>query len=324
MIQAPYELNGHQVVVDVSVGIALAPNDGTDVDQLLKSADMALYGAKSEGRGAYRYFEPEMDARMKTRRSLEVDLRKALVNGEFELYYQPLVSLQNNEISGCEALLRWHHPERGLITPAEFIPVAEETGLINRIGEWVLRQACTDAVAWPDHIKVAVNISPAQFRNQTLAQIVVSTLAASGLPPHKLELEITESVLMQNNEATLRTLHQLRELGVRIAMDDFGTGYSSLSYLRSFPFNKIKIDRSFISDLSNSAGSLKIVQAVASLAGALNMITTAEGVETDGQREIVCAAGCTEMQGYLFSRPRPLEEILQLVMPRAESVVSAA
>ncbi len=324
MIQAPYELNGNQVVIDVSVGIALAPNDGTDVDQLLKSADMALYGAKADGRGTYRYFEPEMDARMKTRRALEVDLRRALANGEFELYYQPLVSLQSNEVSGCEALLRWHHPERGLISPAEFIPVAEDTGLIIPIGEWVLRQACTHAAAWPDDIKVAVNISPVQFRNQTLAQIVVSTLAASGLPPHRLELEITESVLMQNNEATLRTLHQLRELGVRIAMDDFGTGYSSPSYLRSFPFSKIKIDRSFISDLSNSADSLKIVQAVAGLAGALNMITTAEGVETDRQREIVCAAGCTEMQGYLYSRPRPLEEILRLVMPRAESAESAA
>ncbi len=324
IIQTPCELNGHQVVIDVSIGIALAPNDGTDVDQLLKSADMALYGAKSEGRGTYRYFEPEMDARMKTRRTMEVDLRKALVNGEFELYYQPLVSVQNNEVRGCEALLRWHHPERGMIPPAEFIPIAEETGLMVPIGEWVLRQACTDAATWPDDIKVAVNVSPVQFKNQTLAPIVISALAASGLSPHKLELEITESVLMQNNEATLRTLHQLRELGVRIAMDDFGTGYSSLSYLRSFPFDKIKIDRFFIEDLSNSADSVQIVQAVASLATGLNMITTAEGVETERQLEVIRAAGCTEMQGYLFSPARPVEEILRLIMSRTERVLSAA
>jgi EAL domain-containing protein (putative c-di-GMP-specific phosphodiesterase class I) len=285
---------------------------------------MALYGAKSEGRGTYRYFEPEMDARMKARRALEVDLRKALGNGEFELYYQPVVSLQDNEVSGCEALLRWHHHARGMISPAEFIPVAEETGLIIPIGEWVLRQACSDAATWPDDIKVAVNVSPMQLRNETWAQIVAGALAASGLQPHRLELEITESVFMQSNEATLRTLHQLRELGVRIAMDDFGTGYSSLSYLRSFPFSKIKIDRTFIDDLSNSADSLKIVQAIASLASGLNMITTAEGVETRWQLEIIRAAGCTEVQGYFFSPPRPAGEIVQLISPRAERVVSAA
>jgi diguanylate cyclase (GGDEF)-like protein/PAS domain S-box-containing protein len=324
MVRASFELNGHQIVVDISVGIALAPNDGTDADQLLKSSDMALYGAKSEGRGTYRYFEPTMDARMKARRALEVDLRKALLNSEFELYYQPIVNLRNNEVSGCEALLRWRHPARGIVPPAEFIPVAEETGLMIPIGEWVLRQACTDAASWPDDIKVAVNVSPVQLRNETRGQIVVTTLAASGLPPHRLELEITESLLMQNNEATFRTLHQLRELGVRIAMDDFGTGYSSLSYLRSFPFNKIKIDRSFIDDLSNSVGSLEIVQAVARLASVLNMVTTAEGVETERQLEIVRAAGCTEMQGYLFSRPRPAAEILRLISPRAAGVASAA
>jgi diguanylate cyclase (GGDEF)-like protein/PAS domain S-box-containing protein len=324
MIRAPFELNGHHIVVDISIGIAVAPNDGTDPDQLLKSADMALYGAKSEGRGTYRYFESDMDARMKARRTLEVDLRRALANAEFEVYYQPVVSLQSNKVSGCESLLRWHHPACGIISPAEFIPVAEDTGLIIPIGEWVLRQACTDAATWPDDINVAVNVSPVQLRNETWTKMVVSTLAASGLPPHRLELEITESVLMLNNEATLRTLHQLRELGVRIALDDFGTRYSSLSYLRSFPFNRIKIDRSFIDDLSNSIDSLKIVQAVAGLASGLNMITTAEGIETEQQLEIIRAVGCTEMQGHLFSPPRPVKEILELISPRTESVVSTA
>jgi len=324
MVRTPFELNGHQIVVDISIGIALAPNDGTDADQLLKSADMALYGAKSEGRGTYRYFELEMDARMKARRALEVDLRRALGNGEFELYYQPVVNLQNNQVSGCEALLRWHHPARGLISPAEFIPVAEETGLIVPIGEWALRQACSDAASWPDDIKVAVNVSPVQLRNEAWARIVADALCASGLRPHRLELEITESVFMQNTEATLRTLHQLRQLGVRIAMDDFGTGYSSLSYLRSFPFNKIKIDRTFIDDPANSADSLKIVQAIVRLASGLNMTTTAEGVETRWQLEIIRAAGCTEMQGYLFSPPKPIGQILQLILPRAERLISAA
>jgi EAL domain-containing protein (putative c-di-GMP-specific phosphodiesterase class I) len=255
---------------------------------------------------------------MKRRRALEVDLRKALVHGEFELYYHPIVSVQNNQVSCCEALLRWHHSERGVILPAEFIPVAEETGLMIPIGEWVLRQACTDAAAWPNDIRVAVNVSALQLRSETWPQIVVGALAASGLSARRLELEITESVLMQNNEATLRSLHRFRELGVRIAMDDFGTGYSSLSYLRSFPFDKIKIDRSFIDDLLNSADTLRIVQAIASLARGLNMITTAEGVETERQFEIIRAAGCTEMQGYLFSPPRPVAEMLRLISPRAE------
>jgi diguanylate cyclase (GGDEF)-like protein/PAS domain S-box-containing protein len=317
MIRAPFELNNHHIVVDISVGIALAPNDSIDADQLLRSADMALYGAKSEGRGTYRFFEPDMDARMKKRRALEVDLRNALVNGEFELYYHPIVSVENNAVSCCEALLRWHHLERGMIPPAEFIPVAEETGLMVPIGEWALRQACSDAAAWPTDIRVAVNVSPLQLRNETWPQIVVGALAASGLSPRRLDLEITESVLMQNNEATLRTLHWFREVGVRIAMDDFGTGYSSLSYLRRFPFDKIKIDRSFIDDLLNSADALKIVQAIASLASGLDMITTAEGVETEKQLEIIRAAGCAEMQGYLFSPPRPAAEILRLILPRA-------
>ena len=312
--QAFYDLHGHQVVADISIGIALAPDDGTEVDQLLKCADMALYGAKSEGRGTYRYFETEMDARMKLRRSLEVDLRKALVNREFELHYQPLVRFADNEISGCEALLRWYHPERGLISPADFIPVAEETGLINAIGEWVLRQACAEAANWPDDKKIAVNVSAVQFRHQGLPQAVISALAAANLAPHRLELEITESVLMQSNETTIQRLHQLRQLGVRISMDDFGTGYSSLSYLRSFPFDKIKIDRTFIDDLTN--GNDAIVQAIITLANSLNMTTTAEGVETEQQAAVLRAIGCVEMQGYLFSKPKPAQEIARLLGPR--------
>jgi diguanylate cyclase (GGDEF)-like protein/PAS domain S-box-containing protein len=316
MIRAPFELNSHHTVVDISVGIALAPNDSMDADQLLRSADMALYGAKSDGRGTYRFFAPDMDARMKKRRALVDNLRSALVNGEFELYYQPIVSVQNNQVSCCEALLRWHHPERGMIPPAEFIPVAEDTGLMVPIGEWVLRQACADAAAWPTEIRVAVNVSPVQLRNESWSRTVVGALVASGLSPHRLELEITESVLIQNNEATLRTLHGFRELGVRIVMDDFGTGYSSLSYLRSFPFDKIKIDRSFVDNVLNSADTLKIVQAIASLASGLNMVTTAEGVETERQLEIIRATGCTEMQGYLFSPPRPSAEIFRLLAGR--------
>jgi len=324
MVRSPFELNGHQIVLDISSGIALAPNDGADAHQLLKSADLALHEAKSEGRGTYRYFEPEMDARVKTRRALEVDLRKVLAKHELELCYQPIVNLQSNRVSCCEALLRWNHPMLGMISPERFIPIAEDTGLMIPIGEWVLQQACTDAATWSDDIKVAVNVSPLQLRNETWPHFVVRTLEATGLPPERLELEITESVLMQNNEATLRTLHQMRELGVRIALDDFGTGYASLSYLRSFPFNKIKIDRSFIDDLSNSAECLKIVQAVTSLASALNLITTAEGVETEQQLEIIRAAGCTEMQGYLFSPPKPIGEMLRLISRQTERVLGAA
>jgi diguanylate cyclase (GGDEF)-like protein/PAS domain S-box-containing protein len=314
--QAFYDLHGHQVVADISIGIALAPDDGTEVDQLLKCADMALYGAKSEGRGTYRYFEPEMDARMKMRRSLEVDLRKALVNKEFELHYQPLVRLDDNQVSGCEALLRWYHPERGLISPADFIPVAEETGVINAIGEWVLRQACAEAANWPDDMKIAVNVSAVQFRNQGLPQAVISALAAANLAPHRLELEITESVLMQSNETTLQRLHQLRQLGVRISMDDFGTGYSSLSYLRSFPFDKIKIDRAFVNDVAS--GNDAIVQAIITLANSLNMTTTAEGVETEQQAAALRAMGCVEMQGYLFSPPKSAHDIARLFGPRQQ------
>ena len=311
-IMAPYQVFDHQVVIDTSIGISLAPGDSADSDHLLKNADMALYGAKAGGRGTFRFFEPEMDARITARRNLEIDLREALVRGEFELHYQPLVNLESNDISGCEALVRWHHPKRGMVSPIDFIPIAEETGLIVRLGEWVIRTACMQASKWPAEIKVAVNVSPVQFKNQNLAQVVISALAASGLAPKRLELEITETILMHNTGHTLATLHQLRELGVRIVMDDFGTGYSSMSYLRSFPFDKIKIDRSFIKDLSEQDDSAAIVRAVTGLANSFHMTTTAEGIETQQQRQIVEAAGCTEMQGYLFSRPKTAKDLASL------------
>ena len=313
-VTKPYHLDGHQIITDISIGISLAPVDSCEPDQLLKNADMALYGAKGDGRGTYRFFEPEMDARMKARRELELDLRKALVNVEFELHYQPLVNLKTNEITAFEALVRWNHPVRGLISPADFIPVAEETGLIIPLGEWVLRRACAETAGWPAHIKVAVNLSPAQLKSRNLNQLVVSALADSGMAANRLQLEITESVLMQNTFNTLATLHQLRKLGVQIAMDDFGTGYSSLSYLRSFPFDKIKIDRSFIKDLSNGNEPLAIVHAVAGLANSLNMVSTAEGVETQQQLDQLQTVGCTEMQGYLFSRPHPASEIVRMFL----------
>ncbi len=305
----PYQVDGHQIVSDISIGISIAPIDGMESDILLKNADMALYGAKADGRGTYRFFEAEMNTRMKARRELEMDLRKALHNKEFELYYQPLVTLQTNEISAFEALLRWNHPTRGMISPAEFIPIAEETGLIIPLGEWVLKTACLETSNWPDHVKVAVNLSPSQLNNRNLVKVVMDALNESGMAARRLQLEITESVLMQNTFSTLATLHELRKLGVQIAMDDFGTGYSSLSYLRSFPFDKIKIDRSFIQDLSNGAEPLAIVHAVAGLANCLNMISTAEGVETQQQLDTLQALGCTEMQGYLFSQAKPAKEV---------------
>jgi diguanylate cyclase (GGDEF)-like protein/PAS domain S-box-containing protein len=309
-----YDLNGHQTTTDISVGIALAPRDGTDIDDLIAHADLALYDAKAEGRANHRYYEPGMDARIKQRRELEISLRSALANGELTLHYQPLVNLRTGAVIACEALLRWNHPQRGMIPPLEFIPIAEETGLISAIGEWVLRTACAEAMTWPRNVSIAVNVSPVQFRNPALALTVASILADSGLPASRLELEITESALMQNNDATLAALHQIRNLGVRISMDDFGTGYSSLSSLRCFPFDKIKIDRLFVSDLSKSDEAGAIVQAILSLALSLKMTTTAEGVETKEQQRLLQVSGCDEMQGYLFSPPRPANEIGKLLI----------
>ncbi|HTF01069.1 MAG TPA: EAL domain-containing protein, partial [Bradyrhizobium sp.] len=311
-IREPYECLGHQVTTDASIGIALAPQHGTDLDQILKNADLAMYAAKSAGRRTYRFFEPEMDARVRARRMLEMDLRQAISDGAFEVHYQPCVNLRDNKITGCEALLRWRHSERGMISPAEFIPIAEETGLINQLGEWVLTTACAEATTWPDHIKLAVNVSPVQFKSGTLALKIVAALAASGLPASRLELEITEAVLIRDDEAALAILHQLRAIGVGIALDDFGTGYSSLSYLQRFPFDKIKIDRCFVNDIAEPDGSSCIVQAVVNIAAARQMTTTAEGVETQQQRELLRALGCAEMQGYLFSPAKPAAEIRQL------------
>jgi diguanylate cyclase (GGDEF)-like protein/PAS domain S-box-containing protein len=322
-VGASYEIDGHQVVVGVSVGIAIAPSDGKMPDVLMKNADLALYRAKADGGGVYRFFEIEMDARMQARSALELDLRKAIVNGEFELYYQPLVDVKSGHATGCEALVRWHHPERGLVLPGEFIPLAEETGLIVPLGEWILRQACAEAARWPKHITVAVNLSPAQFKSRHVVQTVISALAASGLAAGRLELEITELVLLQETEGAFAILHQLRELGIRIAMDDFGTGYSSLGYLRSFPFDKIKIDQSFIHDLSTKEESVAIIRAVVGLSSSMGITTTAEGVETKEQLERLTEEGCDEVQGYLFSRPLPAAEVeraLTRLGPRIEAV----
>ena len=314
-IRQPVECLGHLLTTDASIGIALAPQHGTDLDQLLRNADLAMYAAKADGRRTYRFFEPGMDARVKALHALEQDLRQAIAHGGFELHYQPLVNLAENRVTGCEALLRWRHPSRGMISPAEFIPVAEDTGLINQLGEWVLITACTEAASWPDDVRVAVNVSPIQFRGQAFALKVVAALAASGLPAHRLELEITEAVLIRDDEA-LAMLHQLRALGVRIALDDFGTGYSSLSYLHRFPFDKIKIDRCFIKDVAESDGSASIVQAVVNIAAASHMTTTAEGVETQAQLDMLRKLGCTEMQGYLFSPAKPAAEIVRLLRSR--------
>ena len=315
-ILQPFNLLDHQVVIDTSIGISLSPGDGSDAGQMLKNADLALYSAKGSGRGTYRFFENEMDVRMMERRNLELDLRAGFVAGQFEIYYQPLLNLEHNTVSCCEALLRWHHPERGEVSPQTFIPIAEEIGLITRIGEWVIRSACAEAAKWPEDVTVAVNVSPVQFRSQNLVQIVIHALASSGLAPARLEIEITEAILLEQTEETLAILMQLHTLGVRIAMDDFGTGYSSLSYLQKFPFDKIKIDQAFIAGLSTDSESSAIVRAVTGIAGSFHMDTTAEGVETEDQRAIVTALGCTEMQGYLFSAARPAAEILDLLMSR--------
>jgi diguanylate cyclase (GGDEF)-like protein len=308
-ISESFHIMEHQVVIGTSVGIAIAPTDGSEPDQLLRNADMALYRAKSDGRGAYHFFQPDMDAQMQARHALELDLRKALIAGEFELHYQPLIELASGRVSGFEALARWNHPERGQIAPDVFIPVAEEIGLIVPLGDWVLKQACRDAATWPGKLSVAVNLSAAQFRNSTLALSVTAALGASGLDAKRLELEITESVLLQDDRTVLDALHQMRGLGVRISMDDFGTGYSSLSYLRSFPFDKIKIDRSFIRELGRKNDCVAIIRAVTRLGNNLGMATTAEGVETEEQLEILRAEGCTQAQGFLFSTPRPAAEV---------------
>jgi diguanylate cyclase (GGDEF)-like protein/PAS domain S-box-containing protein len=323
VISEPIHIDGQEINSSVSIGIALAPNDGSAADHLMKCADLALYRAKAEGRGTFRFFEPDMDACIQARRALEVDLRRALTSGEFSIAYQPQINLAGNQLIAMEALLRWNHAERGPVPPSEFIPLAEETGLIVPLGEWVLREACKDAALWPAAVRVAVNLSPVQFRNRGLVTMVAQALAAARVAPNRLELEITEAVLLQDDETIVTMLHQLRALGVRIAMDDFGTGYSSLSYLRSFPFDKIKIDRSFIKDIDRNRDSAVIIKAIASLGQSLGIETTAEGVETEEQLEIVRRAGCTEMQGYLVSKPRPAAEAADLIARFRREVAAA-
>jgi diguanylate cyclase (GGDEF)-like protein len=313
-IAEPLEIDGHRIVVGASAGIAVAPHDATDGIALMKHADLALYRAKEDGRGAYHFYEQGLDAALQERRSIEAGLRDALVRDEFFLVFQPLIDLTENRVCSCEALLRWRHPERGLVSPGAFISAAEESGLIVPIGEWVLREACKAAAKWPENICVAVNLSPIQFKkNRSLVDQVQFALDSAGLDPTRLELEITETTLLADNDIAVETLRRLKELGVRLALDDFGTGYSSLSYLRRFPFDKIKIDQSFVRDSPYGSDGLAIVKAVIGLGRSLGMRTTAEGVETEAQLDVVRAEGCTEVQGYLFSMPLPTKEINEFI-----------
>lgn len=313
-LQRPITINGQHATCSASIGIAMAPGDGEDDITLMKNADLALYRAKRDGKAAYHFFEPALDEAARQRRQLELDLRAAIKEGGFELHFQPLYSVTEQRLTGFEALIRWKHPQRGLVSPAEFIPLAEETGLVIPIGEWVLREACRQASTWPGDVSVAVNVSPKQFVASSLASTVISTLAASGLAPHRLELEITENVFIADVETTLATLHGLRDLGVRIALDDFGTGYSSLSYLRSFPFDKVKIDRSFVEDLGTSRNGHAVIRAITTLADALGMQTLAEGVEDIAQFEVLRREGCQNIQGFLFSKPVSAREVEGMIL----------
>ncbi|NUS19283.1 MAG: bifunctional diguanylate cyclase/phosphodiesterase, partial [Mesorhizobium sp.] len=317
-LSSEFPIQGHTINIGGSIGIAVFPDDGQSSEILIRNADLALYKAKMEGRGTCRSFEPGMDARLQERRLLEAELALAVAKDQFVLHYQPLHDAETSKLTGFEALVRWNHPRLGLLPPSEFIHLSEEIGVIDTLGEWIMRKACADAAQWPLPVKVAVNLSPAQFKQQGLPLQVASALAASNLLPSRLELEITESVLLADNEHTIQTLHSLRDLGVSIAMDDFGTGYSSLSYLRSFPFNRIKIDRSFVSLMCESSESRAIVKAVADLGSTLGMTTTAEGVETEDQYRLVKENGCTDVQGWLFGRPMPASELTALFeAPRA-------
>ncbi|HEY8334483.1 MAG TPA: EAL domain-containing protein [Tardiphaga sp.] len=312
-IGEPYLLDGHSVVIGASVGIAMAPGDGDDSERLLKNADMAMSRAKNDSRGTFSFFETGMDARAQTRRKIEIDLRAAIQSDLLRPFYQPLIDLKSGRITGFEALVRWQHPERGMISPGDFIPVAEDTGLINVLGAQILRRACMEAAQWPDEVRVAVNLSPLQFRVGNLLSVVMDALKQSGLPAKRLELEITETLLLEKSSQVLATLHALRALGVRISMDDFGTGYSSLSYLRSFPFDKIKIDQSFVRDLGANRDAQAIVRSIISLGTGLGVTITAEGVETEAELACLRAEGCDEAQGFLFSKARPNAEIVELL-----------
>jgi predicted signal transduction protein with EAL and GGDEF domain len=305
----PYTIDGNLIEIGTSIGISLAPDDSVDSDELIRNADMALYHAQ-ENRGSYSFFKPSMDEQVRWRRKLESDMRTALAEEQFELYFQPIVSVADKQVKSFEALLRWKHPERGAVPPDEFIPIAEENGLIVPIGEWVLRGACREAAKWPAHIKVAVNVSVVQFKAPGLLQSVSGAIRAAGIEGSRLIVEVTESVMITDAEQVISTLHSIRDMGSAIAMDDFGTGYSSLSYLRRFPFDKIKIDKSFINELGQREDSAAIVRAATGLAKAFGMAAVAEGVETEDQLVRVGIEGCSEAQGYLISRPMPAPEVL--------------
>ena len=324
VISAPYQIAEHAITIGTSIGIALAPRDGLDADDLIKKADIALYHTKATGRGTATIFEPSMQANFLARRALEQDLRDAITDEQFDLHYQPVVDLKSGSVSSVEALIRWTHPTRGAVSPMDFIPVAEEVGLISAIGEWVLRRACKDAMQWPAGIKIAVNVSPSQFKSTDLVALVTNTLAEVGLDAGRLTLEITESTILQGDDAVLSVLNRLREQGVTIALDDFGTGYSSMSYLRRFPFDTLKIDRSFIRDAADRSDSAAIVRAIASLASSLGMKTVAEGVETNADLDMVRAAGCSHVQGYLFSRPVPVTSVAAVLASLTSEIRSAA
>jgi diguanylate cyclase (GGDEF)-like protein len=323
LVSRSYIVEGHLLNIGASVGIALIPADGQDTDQILKHADLALNRAKQGGQGSFRFFETAMDEQMQAHRSMELDFRRALAMRELALVYQPQLNLASKRITGFEALLRWHNPKRGLVSPADFIPLAEKIGLIVPIGEWVIRTACIEAARWPRPLSVAVNVSAVQFGSPNLVSTVLSALAESGLDPRRLELEITESVLLGDHRAALDVLLKVRELGVRVSMDDFGTGYSSLSYLRSFPFDKIKIDQSFVRGRSDDTSGMAIVRAIAGLGRSLGMTTLAEGVETDEQLARVEADGCTDVQGYLISRPLPPGRIGEFLQSHPERAAPA-
>ncbi len=313
-IGRPYDIDGRHIVIGTSIGIAIAPQDGATPDMLLKNSDMALYLAKGDGRATFRFFEQGMDNRLQARRLLEMDLRNAIGNGEIDVHYQPIIKLETGKISGFEALMRWNHPKRGMIPPAEFIPLAEETGLILPLGEWILRTACAHAVKWPVPVDVAVNLSATQFRGRNMVQVVMSALAAAGLSPNRLDLEITETLLLEDEINTLMVLRQLGELGVKISLDDFGTGYSSLAYLRNFPFDKIKIDKSFVADMLVRKDCQAIVRAVVGLAQSLDITTVIEGIETKEQLESARLEGCDEGQGYYFSKPMPNSKVAEFLV----------
>jgi diguanylate cyclase (GGDEF)-like protein len=309
-----YEIEHHEILIGASIGIALAPRDATNADQLIKRADIALYSAKEDGRGMWRFFERDMDERAQERRSLEIDLRTALSEGQFELRYQPIIDLRRGRITSCEALLRWPHPDRGMVSPGEFIPIAEETGLITDIGKWVLVEACRECARWPEHTRVAVNLSPTQFRRADVCADVEHALKEAGLAPGRLEVEITESVFLQDTPVNLAMLQKLQEMGVRISLDDFGTGYSSLSYLQRFPLNKVKIDRSFLAGLEADGRSLVLLQGIARLSGELGMSVVVEGVETHEQLDLLARQEhITEVQGFLFSPPVTARDVRELI-----------